>query len=110
MNTGKKEERQPGLAGLVVRCSIQTYQEGQPERMSFECLALVETNTLPPTPHPTPRPHPLLGLPGRWRRVGGRVFMCMCVLCVIDVSVMLQYLLVCMCECVNREIEDGLFC
>lgn len=36
--------------------------------------------------------------------------MCMCVLCVIDVSVMLQYLLVCMCECVNREIEDGLFC
>lgn len=36
--------------------------------------------------------------------------MCMCVLCIIDVPVMLQYLLVCLCECVNREIEDGLFC
>lgn len=30
-------------------------------------------------------------------------------MCGIDVSVMLQYLLVGVCECVNREIEDSLF-
>lgn len=38
------------------------------------------------------------------------VCLCACVSSIIDVSVMLQYLLVSMYDCVNREIEDGLFC
>lgn len=86
--------------------------------MSFECLALVASNKLNASSKPPPplRSHPLLGLPGRWRRGGGggggvdALYVCLCA-CVFRALLMsLWCYSVRLCECVNREIEDGLFC
>lgn len=79
--TGTKEERQPGLAGLLVGCSVQTHQKVWSEGMSFQCLALVESSTCNTSLLPTTTHCPLLGLPGRWRR-GERVGVCAWPVCV----------------------------
>lgn len=68
---------------------------------------------LQPHTHPSPASPPAGSLwqMEDWRGVDFLyVYLCVSMSCFIDVSVMLQYVLVCVCQCVNREIEDGLFC
>lgn len=63
MNLG--EDKQPGWAGLILRCSVHAWQ-ADPEKKK-----------------PKKKPHPLLGLSGRWRHDAIHVCLPVCVFCAL---------------------------